>query len=167
MTPFENGVGIDGDAKNVGSKESRFSAAYEGGLERLSGIVAAAVKGERGWPARVSSGLLAGLDFLAVNPDLARLLAVESLAPDRPARLEHERALARLARALRPPAAELPLGEAFTEETARLLAGGLASHVSGRVLAGEAERLPESHDLLLAYLLTPTSSADERRAAGS
>jgi len=54
------------------------------------------------------------------------------------------------------------------KETGRLLAG-LASHLSGRVLAGEAERLADSYDLLLAYLLAPplpaqARSADERRA---
>jgi hypothetical protein len=37
----------------------------------------------------------------------------------------------------------------------RLLAGGLVSHLSGRVLAGEAERLPGDHGLLLQYLLLP------------
>lgn len=48
----------------------------------------------------------------------------------------------------------------------RLLAGGLASHLSGRVLAGEAERLGEDHDLLLSYLLAPSLAADARAAAG-
>jgi hypothetical protein len=99
------------------------------------------------------------------------LLLVESLAAARPARLEHERSLARLAEVLRPPAADRPGGKAISEETARLLAGGLASHLSGRVLAGEVERLPELHDLLLQYLLAPalaasSRSADERLAEG-
>ena len=57
----------------------------------------------------------------------------------------------------------------MSEETARMLAGGLASHLSGRILAGEAELLPELHDSLLQYLLAPSlaalRTADERRAA--
>jgi hypothetical protein len=98
------------------------------------------------------------------------LLLVESLAAARPARLGYERSLVRLAKALRPPPAELPGGEAVSEETARLLAGGLASHLSGRLLAGEAERLPELHEVLLLYLLTPyltaaPRSVEEQRAA--
>ncbi|HWM55227.1 MAG TPA: hypothetical protein VNO20_07555 [Solirubrobacterales bacterium] len=52
------------------------------------------------------------------------------MAAARPARLEHERSLARLAEALRPPGGETPGGETVPEETARLLAGGLASHLS-------------------------------------
>ncbi len=148
------------------SKESCFAAAYEDGVRRLTEAVEAAARGERGRPARLSAGLAAALDFLAADPAWAHLILVESLAASRPARLEHEQRLGELARALR---ASGGLGaETLSEETARLLAGGLASHLSGRVLAGEAERLAESHNLLLGYLLTPSApasrSADERRA---
>jgi AcrR family transcriptional regulator len=147
------------------SKELCFAAAYEDGVERLADAVGEAVRGERGWANRVSAGLSAGLDFLAADPALGHLLFVESLAAARPARIEHERSLERLAEALRPPAVD----GAVSEETARMLAGGLASHLSGHILAGEAERLPESHDSLLQYLLAPSlaalHTADERRAA--
>jgi AcrR family transcriptional regulator len=145
-------------------KEPCFAAAYEDGVERLGVTVEAAVEGERGWPARLSVGLAAGLDFLAADTPLAHLLLVESLAAARPVRLEHERTLVELAETLRLP----PGGDALSPETARLLAGGLVSHLSGHVLAGKAERLPEQHELLLQYLLTPTLAttrvADERRA---
>jgi AcrR family transcriptional regulator len=145
-------------------KEPCFAAAYEDGIERLSEAVETAVQSGRGWPAQLSDGLGAGLEFLASNPPLAHLLLVESLAAARPARLEHERTLVQLAEALRLP----PGGEALSPETARLLAGGLVSHLSGLVLAGEVERLPEQHDLLLQYLLAPslaaTPVAGERRA---
>jgi AcrR family transcriptional regulator len=147
------------------SKEICFAAAYEDGVERLAAAVERAASDEEGWDDCVSAGLMAGLEFLANDQALAHLLLVESLAAARPARLEHERSLARLAEALRPPAA-LPGGEIVPEETLRLLAGGLASHVSGRVLAGEAERLPQDHDLLLGFLLAPTQAADARVAAG-
>jgi AcrR family transcriptional regulator len=149
------------------SKELCFAAAYEDGVERLVDVVEDAVRSERGWTNRVSAGLRAGLDFLSTHPQLAHLLLVEALAAARPARLEHERSLERLAETLRPPAED---GRSVvSDETARLLAGGLASHLSGRVLAGEAERLPELHDLMLRYLLAPSLAAlrttDERRAA--
>ena len=149
-------------------KEPCFMAAYDDGVERLAATVEEAGAGELGWPAQLSAGLRGGLDFLAANPSLAHLLLVESLAAARPIRLEHERTLARLAEALRAPG-ELEGSVAISEETARLLAGGLASHLSGLVLAGEAQRLPDSHELLLQYLVAPTlpltsRSADERRA---
>ena len=147
------------------SKELCFAAAYEDGVERLAAVVGEAFRDERGWANQLSTGLMAGLEFLAADPALAHLLFVESLAAARPARLEHERSLERLAEVLRPPAADAEV----SEETARMLAGGLASHLSGRILAGEAERLPELHDPLLQYLLAPSLAAlrttDERRAA--
>jgi AcrR family transcriptional regulator len=151
------------------SKDQCFAAAYGDGVERLVAAVEPAAQGGEGWDARLSAGLSAGLDFLAAAPPLAHLLLVEALAASRPARLEHERSLIRLANVLRVPAMGAGGESAVPEETARLLAGGLASHLSGRVLAGEAERLPESHDLLLGYLLAPFSqatlrSADRRRA---
>lgn len=146
-------------------KEVCFAAAYEDGVERLASAVEAAAGREANWEEAVSSGLRAALEFLAADPALAHLLLVESLAAARPARLEHERSLVRLAEALRPPA-DAPGGEAVPEETLRLLAGGLASHISGRVLAGEGKRLAEDHDLLLRYLLTPTVTANARVASG-
>ncbi len=146
-------------------KEACFAAAYEDGVERLAAAIEVAAGAEGDWSARVSAGLSAGLEFLAGDPPLAHLLLVESLAAARPARLEHERSLVRLAEALHPPV-DLPGAELVPEETLRLLAGGLASHVSGRVLAGEAERLPGDHDLLLGFLLAPGQAADVRVVAG-
>jgi AcrR family transcriptional regulator len=147
------------------SKELCFDAAYEDGIERLARAVGEAVRSERGWTNQVSAGLSAGLAFLAADLPLAHLLFVEALAAARPARLEHERSLKRLAEVLRPPAAD----SGISDETARMLAGGLASHISGRILAGEAERLPDLHDSLLQYLLAPSlaalHTADERRVA--
>lgn len=140
-------------------KEPCFAAAYENGVERLAVAVGEATEGEQGWEACVSAGLHAGLEFLAANPPLAHLLLVESLAAARPARLEHERSLVRLAEALRPP------GDAFPEETTRLLAGGLVSHLSSRVLTDEAEHLVEDYDLLLQYLLTAAAGSAERQSA--
>lgn len=151
------------------SKELCFAAAYEDGVERLCAAVAEAAGRERVWANQVSAGLRAGLEFLAADPPLAHLLLVESLAAARPARLEHERSLERLAEVLRPPASDPQGRDAVSEETARMLAGGLASHLSGQVLAGRAEQLPELHERMLRYLFAPSLAAlrttDERRAA--
>ncbi len=142
-----------GETGEMGAEE------IEKGLERLVAAVEEATRSKHGWVAQLSAGLGAGLDFLSARPALAHLLLVESHAAARPARLEYERALTRLAAVLRPPPVELGGSSVVPEETARLLAGGLASHLSGRVLAGEAGRLGESHELLLSYLLAPSPSA--------
>jgi AcrR family transcriptional regulator len=146
------------------SKEACLVAAYTDGVERLARRIGTAADAEPRWAIRVSDGLRAGLEFLAADPVLARLLLVESLAAEREVRLEHERSLARLADALRPPATFS--GGAVTGETLRLVAGGLVSHASSRVLAGETERLPQDHDLLLGFLIAPTEAANARIATG-
>jgi AcrR family transcriptional regulator len=152
------------------SKDQCFAAAYGDGVDRLVTAVEVAAEGEKEWVACLSAALSAALDFLAASPPLAHLLLVEALAASRPARLEHERSLGRFAEALRPSAGGGSEESEKPEETARLLAGGLASHLSGRVLAGEAERLSESHELLLGYLLAASPatsrSAGERLAEG-
>jgi len=151
-------------------KDDCFAAAYAEGVERLAGAVATAVD-EAGDPAdTLDAGLDAGLELLAAEPALAHLLLVESLAAARPARIEHERTLGRLANALRQASRGSAGEDALPPETARLLAGGLASHLSGRILAGEAADLPASRDLLLGYLraaLPARSRPLAARAAGS
>ena len=84
-------------------KDSCFAAAYGDGVDRLSKSIEAAIGEERKWDPRLSLGLRGALDFLAADPPLAHLLLVEALAASRPARLEHECSLARLARLLSPP----------------------------------------------------------------
>jgi AcrR family transcriptional regulator len=146
------------------SKELCFAAAFEDGVERLTVAIEAATAGGDDWARRLDAGLKAALDFLAAGPALANLLLVESLAAARPARLEYERSLQRLAGALQPPTC-LPGAAPIPDETARIVAGGLASHISGRLLAGDADSLPELHWPLLEYLLTPYRTAASLPAA--
>jgi AcrR family transcriptional regulator len=129
-------------------KEPCFAAAYEDGVERLIVAIGTAAQGGSEWADQVS-----------VGPPLAHLLLVESLAAARPARLEHERSLVRLGEALRPP------GGSASAETSRLLAGGLVSHLSRRVLTDETEHLVQDYDLLLQYLLAATTGSAERQGA--
>jgi hypothetical protein len=128
------------------------SAPYSEGVERLTAAVATAVDADGEWDARLAAGLRAGLEFLAADPALARLLLVEPLTAGGNARLEHERSVARLAEALRPPAA-LSGGDPVSDEILLLQAHGLVSYLSGRVLAGESECLADAHEPLLRFLL--------------
>jgi AcrR family transcriptional regulator len=152
VSSAKNAAGTETLYERFESKEIPFAAAYEDGVERLAAAVEAATERESDWDAQISAGLRAGLDFLAADSPLAHLLLVEALAATGPARLEHERSLIRLAEALRPPAERLD-SEGAGAEMSRLLAGGLASHLSGRVLEGKAERLGDDYGLLLRYLL--------------
>ncbi|HEX5414423.1 MAG TPA: TetR/AcrR family transcriptional regulator [Chloroflexota bacterium] len=146
------------------SKEECFAAAYADGCARLTARISAAAEAV-GPTEALASGLAAGLDFLAEEPTLAHLLFVESLAAARPARHAHEGMLDKLADALRQVLAGPGGRNPLPPGTARLLAGGLTSYVSGRILAGEAGGLPASRDLLLGYLFAAGSGGSRSLAA--
>ena len=132
-------------------------------MERLADAVEQAVASdERGWANQVSAGLRAGLDFLAADPPLAHLLLVESLAAARPARLEHERSLERLAEALRPPAAESGLEQSPRRPRA---CSPAASPRMSRVACSPARRsgCPSCTTPLLQYLLAPVAGGFAHR----
>jgi hypothetical protein len=141
----------------VDSPPSDFAAAYAKGTARLARVVEAAAAAGAGWQARLSTGLRAGLQLLAADPALAKVVLVDALAARGDDRRAHERSLADLAEALRPPV-ELTAGEPISDEILRLQAGGLVSYLSGRVLAGEAEALPDDAHALLEYLLAFSDS---------
>jgi hypothetical protein len=128
-------------------------SAFGDGERRLVAAVEAAVGAESDGMRRLSGGLGAALEFLAGDPALAKLLLIDSLRSERRARLEYEAALERLAGALREAQESISDAPTLSPENASLLAGGIVSHLGGRVLRGEAGRLPESHDLLLRFVV--------------
>lgn len=138
----------------MGRSDAELVALYDEGVERVVRAIESAVTSGGDWDARLSTGLRAGLELLAAEPALARLLLVDGLGLAGKVRLAREDAITRLAAALRPPV-ELTGGEPISDEILRLQAHGLVSYLSGRVLAGETERLSDLHEPLLYYLLAP------------
>jgi hypothetical protein len=132
---------------------------YEEEVERLAAAVEAGAAIGAPWRARLSAGLGAGLDLLAADPALARLLLVTPLTVGGELRLAHESSVAQLAEALRPPA-ELTGDDPISDEILLLQAHGLVSYLSGRVLAGEAEWLADDHQPLLRFLLAQLPSGE-------
>ncbi|MEX2448134.1 MAG: TetR/AcrR family transcriptional regulator, partial [Solirubrobacterales bacterium] len=63
---------------NFESKEQCFLAAFEVVVAHLRELVAAAVEPLQGWPERAVAATRATLAFLVSEPDMARLLQVES-----------------------------------------------------------------------------------------
>ncbi|HEU4393782.1 MAG TPA: hypothetical protein VFR04_09145 [Solirubrobacterales bacterium] len=126
---------------------------FEDGVERLATVIEGAIAGCSDTASRLSAGLHGGLECLAADPELAHRLLVAPFLAAPPARLEYEHQQERLAQvlgaALAGPDDSPPLAAGMAE----LLAAGVLSHLSGRVLAGEAGGLVESHELLLEFLL--------------
>jgi AcrR family transcriptional regulator len=124
-------------------KEACFMAAYEAASVRVRDAVRAASRDQTNWDDSVRAGIEALLQFLASEPELARLLVVEVTGAG-------PSALRRRADAVRSFAAMLaqtsdedaPLG-------AQVAAGGIWEVVHAWVLEGRADELPDLADALV------------------
>jgi AcrR family transcriptional regulator len=144
---------------NFESKEQCFLAAFEVVVDHLRELVAEATVGVDGWPRQAIAAARATLAFLASEPDLARLVLVESRAagPAVTARfneaVEEMAPLLRRGRGERPEAARLP---ASTEDST---IGSLVTLAHRKVAAGEAAQLadllPDCAELILPPYLGP------------
>lgn len=133
------------------SKEACFLATYDIAAEWLCERVEAAVAAGGRWPESVRAGVREAMRLLAANPDVAHLIAVETLQAGTAARrrrqacIEH---LAEILRASRPEDAELP------EDLEELLIGGTLSLIGRYVDTGRIGRLPgATADLVALYFL--------------
>jgi AcrR family transcriptional regulator len=62
---------------NFTDKDDCYLQAFDAGLERIEGLIAAAAAGETEWTGRLRAGLAALLDFLDAEPDVGRGMVVE------------------------------------------------------------------------------------------
>lgn len=146
--------------------EQALIAAHEDFLQRLTLDVRVACRGEEGWPRQVNAATAAVLASLIEASSLARALWVEGAGANLAAAERQLVALEQFAAMLRggrrhyPGAAELP---AVTE---RVLIGGVASVVSGCLLAEEPAALKRLCPDLVEVLLVPyVGCAEARRVA--
>jgi AcrR family transcriptional regulator len=118
-------------------KEACFMAAYEAASVRVRDAVRAAAREQDSWDDSVRAGVEALLNFLAAEPELARLLVVEVTGAG-------PSALRRRAEAVRSFAAML--AQTSDEEAplaAQVASGGIWEVVHAWVLEGRATELPE------------------------
>ncbi|HVY97203.1 MAG TPA: TetR/AcrR family transcriptional regulator [Solirubrobacterales bacterium] len=137
------------------SKEDCFFDTYAGIVEYLRAAADEEAAKEGDWPRRVGAKLHAILEFLALNPDLARFLLV---APQRAGegvaaryRDAMSQAVAYLCEGMPPP----PETKAPSEAIAGSLIGGMVAIVVRKVNAGEGDDLPQLLPDLLELFLTP------------
>jgi AcrR family transcriptional regulator len=129
------------------NKEECFLATYDVAAEWLCDRIEAAIAAEGRWPESVEAGASEAMRLLAANPDVAHLIAVESLQAGTAARRRRQECIERLAavmRSRRPRDAELP------EDLEQLLIGGTLSLIGRYVDSGAIERLPEATAHLVA-----------------
>lgn len=137
------------------SKEECYVAAYETVIEHLRIAADAAASGEEEWPRMVKLKLGATLEFLSVNPDLARFVLI---APQRAGaqvaslyRLTLEGALTYLCEG-RPSRAA---ARAPSDAVAVSLIGGMVALIVRQVEAGEGEHLTDLLPDLVELFLGP------------
>jgi AcrR family transcriptional regulator len=152
--------------RHLGSKEGGLLAAQDAYLDRLWLDVREACAGPAIWPDKVSFAIKALIASLAETSDLARVFVVEAwvdsfAAVERQfATLDSFAALLSEGRRFYPQASTLP---SITE---RVLVGGIASIVRGRLLAEEPRSLAALEPELVELVLIPyLGLAEARRIA--
>jgi AcrR family transcriptional regulator len=143
--------------EHFSSKDECFVAAYDTVMKELRERVSAAFEEQDEWAHAIRAGIEAMLQFLAAEPNLARLCMVEALVAG-PAVVERYDAAIQSfvpyfqeGRKGRPPEVLSRLSPT-TEEA---LVGGMVSLISRRIIAGKAEELEELLPDLVEFTLTP------------
>jgi AcrR family transcriptional regulator len=148
--------------ENFESKDECFLAAFDiviAHLQELMGEAAAPYEGD--WARQVVAALRAELDFLAAEPDLARLCMVEALSAG-PLVAERYREVVRdFIPMLRGGRAERGDGRPLPDSTEDSLLGSLTSMIGRQVAAGGAEQLTALLPDLAEFVLTPYLGAEE------
>jgi AcrR family transcriptional regulator len=149
--------------EHFSSKDECFVAAYDTVMKELRERVSAAFDEAKEWPPAIRAGIEAMLQFLAAEPNLARLCMVEALVAG-PAVVERYDAAIQSfvpyfqeGRKGRPPEVLSRLSPT-TEEA---LVGGMVSLISRRIIAGKTEELEELLPDLVEFTLTPYLGSTE------
>lgn len=150
------------------SKDDCFVAAYEAVMGELQERVSGAFEAEEDWPQAIKAGIAAMLEFLASEPNLARLCMVEALVAGPVVVERYDAAIQsfvpyfREGREGRPPEVLSRLSPT-TEEA---LVGGMVSLISRRIIAGKTAKLEQLLPDLVEFTLTPyLGSAEASKVA--
>jgi len=139
------------------SKDECFVAAYDTVMKELQERVTAAFEETDEWAQAIKAGIAAMLEFLASEPNLARLCMVEALVAG-PAVVErYDAAIQSFVPYFKQgregrPKEVLDRLSATTEEA---LVGGMVSLISRRIIAGKTEELGDLLPDLVEFTLTP------------
>lgn len=154
--------------EHFSSKDECFVAAYDTVMQELQERVSTAFDDEEGWPRAIRAGIGAMLEFLAGEPNLARLCMVEALVAG-PAVVERYDAAIQ---SFVPYFEEGRKGRSkevlsrLSPTTEEALVGGMVSLISRRIIAGKAEELEELLPDLVEFTLTPyLGSAEAAKVA--
>jgi AcrR family transcriptional regulator len=123
-------------------KRDCFSAAYEIAQGRLMGVLTYRCYAHASLSDRVGNALEAGLDLLAADPTVTRLILVEAPAAGEQIAARHHEWLDRYGRLLRFAAIDSPEADRPAATVEPAIVGGVVSRIKESVLEGQTEKLP-------------------------
>jgi AcrR family transcriptional regulator len=139
--------------KSFRDKQDCFATAHEAGHEQLFDILAGGCESGATLEERVERSLEAGLDALASEPDVARLLFVEAPSAGEEIALRYHEWLGRYGALLRAALPEISPESSPAPEVEQVIVGGIASRVASEVLQGRGEQLRDLTASFVEYLL--------------
>lgn len=139
--------------KNFADKKECFSAAHNTGHEQLFEVLTGPCEAGATIEERVQRSLAAGLDAMASDPDMARLLFVEAPSAGEEIALSYHEWLGRYGTLLRSAAPDLPVRSIPAPEVEGVIVGGIASRVASELLHGRARKLQDLEAPLVEYVL--------------
>jgi AcrR family transcriptional regulator len=139
--------------KNFADKQECFATAHDAGHERLFEVLAQPCDAADTIEGRVEHSLAAGLDALASEPEVARLLFVEAPSAGEEIALRYHEWLQRYGTLLHSAAPDLPPQSIPAPEVEGVIVGGIASRIASEVLNGRAAKLRALSAPLVEYLL--------------
>lgn len=162
------GVGRESFYRHFANKEACFLAANDVLVADLERRIEAAYVQPEPWPDRAREGLAAALDWLAADPDIARVMMIEMGTVGPVASVRFRRAFKQLTSWLND--GPQPSGDLL--DIAGIATGGVFSRVYEEVALGRAAELPEllpqlTFELMLPYLGAEDARREERRAVRS
>jgi AcrR family transcriptional regulator len=138
--------------KNFADKQECFAAAHDAG-QQLFEILMRPCDVTATIEERVERSLAAGLDAMASDPDMARLLFVEAPSAGEEIALRYHEWLQRYGTLLRSAAPDLPTRALPASEVEGVIVGGIASRVASELLHGRAKKLRNLGASLVEYVL--------------
>jgi AcrR family transcriptional regulator len=135
------------------NKEDAFLAAYDDAVHHLARYIRRAYLKETTVPDRLRAGIEAYLQFLASDPELARMVIVEVLAAGPRAIARRNAAMRLFAEIIEDNIHELIPRCRRAALTAEIIVGGIHEAVLSRILSGRIDELPSMADDLLQTIL--------------
>jgi hypothetical protein len=138
-----------------------FASEFSGAVGKLQVAVLEACQRERVWPAKVSAAVAAAVEFAIEQPELARLLTIESLIHQPDGGQRYVRTIEHFAELLR---AEAPHDRRRPKSTEQALVGGVGRVLADGLRFGDARALRASLPELVELLLVPYVGRAEARS---